>query len=198
MLDEKERKNYMCKRVLIIVAMLVVLCVVTVGCTPAEKCKPIQVACDDSKPLATRNMVHIAVVVRDVEKTAKAWGEMFDVEVPKSSLTDPLEKAHTRYHGKPTKAQAKLIFLKLDNLRVELIEPVGGPSTWMEFLKTNGEGIHHIAFEIKGTDEQIANLEKKGMPLVQRGEWTAYTGGCYSYFDSLRQLGVMVELLENY
>jgi len=188
----------MCKSTLITAAMLAGLCAAMVGCASAEKCKPIEVACSDSKPLPTRNMVHIAVVVRDVEKTAKAWGEMFDVEVPKWSLTDPLEKAHTRYHGKPTKARAKLIFLKLDNLRVELIEPVGGPSTWMEFLKTNGEGVHHIAFEIKGTDEQIANLEKKGMPLVQRGEWTAYTGGCYSYFDSICQLGVMLELLENY
>jgi len=25
-----------------------------------------------------------------------------------------------------------------------------------------------------------------------------YTGGCYTYFDSVEQLGVIVELLENY
>jgi len=188
----------MCKSTLLTAGILVGLCVVAVGCTPAEKCQPIQAACGDSEPLATRNMVHIAVVVRDVEKTAKAWGEMFGVEVPKSSLTDPLEKAHTTYRGQPTKARAKLIFLQLDNLRVELIEPVGGPSTWREFLETNGEGVHHIAFKVKDTDKHIAMLEKKRMPLVQRGEWTAYTGGCYSYFDSVRKLGVMLELLENY
>jgi len=188
----------MCKSTLLTVAILAGLCVAMFGCAPVEKSESVQVVCNDSKPLATRNMVHIAVVVRDVEKTAKAWGKLFDVEVPKSSLTDPPEKAHTRYHGKPTKARAKLIFLKLDNLRVELIEPVGGPSTWMEFLKTNGEGVHHIAFAVKGTDKYVAMLAKKGMPLVQRGEWTAYTGGCYTYFDSVQKLGVALELLENY
>ena len=188
----------MCKRVLIAVAMLVVLGVITVACALAEKDEPEQVAGEPSKLLPTRNMVHIAVIVRDVEKTAKAWGEMFGVEVLEPSLTDPLEKAHTTYRGKPTEGRAKLIFLNLDNLRVELIEPVGGPSTWQEFLDTNGEGVHHVAFEIKGTDEYIAKLEKKGMPLIQRGEWTAYTGGCYTYFDSLQQLGVIIELLENY
>ena len=184
----------MCKRVLIIVAMLVVLCVITVACTLAEKNEPISMP----ESLDTQRVTQVAVVVRDVEKVAKAWADLFGVEVPKSSLTDPPEKAHTRYLGKPTEGRAKLIFFKLDNLQLELIEPVGGPSTWREFLETKGEGVHHIAFAVKGTDNYVAMLEKKGMPLVQRGEWTAYTGGCYTYFDSVQKLGVALELLENY
>jgi len=187
----------MYKRVLITIVVLVVLCVVTVACVLAEKSEPAQAANNNSKPLAIRNMVHIAVIVRDVEKSAKAWADLFGMEVPKWSLSDPLEKAHTLYRGKPTEARLKTAFLKLDNLRVEIMEPVGGPSTWMEFLETKGEGVHHVAFDIKGMDEQIANIEKKGMPLIQRGEWTAYTGGAYAYFDS-PQLGVILELLENY
>jgi methylmalonyl-CoA epimerase len=186
----------MCKRVLIAVAMLVVLGVITVACTLAEKSEPVAVAASES--LNTQRVTQIAVIVRDVEKTAKAWADLFGIEVPQASLTDPPEKAHTLYRGKPTEGRAKLIFFKMDNLQLELIEPVGGPSTWQEFLDTKGEGIHHIAFEVKGMDEQIAKLEKKGMPLIQRGEWTAYTGGCYTYFDSLQQLGVILELLENY
>ncbi len=184
----------MCKRVLITVAMLVVLCVITVAGTLAEKSEPISLP----ESLDTQRVTQVAVVVRDVEKVAKAWADLFGVEVPKSSLTDPPEKAHTTYLGKPTKGRAKLVFFKLDNLQLELIEPVGGPSTWREFLETNGEGVHHIAFAVKGTDKYVAMLEKKGMPLVQRGEWTAYTGGCYTYFDSVQKLGVALELLENY
>ena len=68
----------------------------------------------------------------------------------------------------------------------ELIEPVGGPSTWKEHLDTKGEGVHHIAFRIKGMVEQVAMLEKKGMPAVQRGD---FTGGRYAYIDSAPQLG---------
>lgn len=189
----------MYKKILVVAVVLVALLMVAAAQETAEKKEATEMTKCSSKPLPTRNMVHIAVIVRDVEKTAKAWADLFGLEeVPKASLTDPPEKAHTTYYGKPTEARAKLIFLNLDNLRVELIEPVGEPSTWMDFLKANGEGVHHIAFEIKSTDEHVANLEKKGMPLVQRGEWTVYTGGCYTYFDSEKQLGVLIELLENY
>lgn len=184
----------MCKSTFLTVVILSGLCAAMVGCASAEKCQSISMP----ESLDTQRVTQVAVVVRDVEKVAKEWADLFGVEVPKSSLTDPLEKAHTTYRGRPTKGRAKLVFFKLDNLQLELIEPVGGPSTWREFLETNGEGVHHIAFEVKGTDKYVAMLEKKGMPLVQRGEWTAYTGGCYTYFDSVQKLGVALELLENY
>ena len=188
----------MYKQVLIVAVMLAVLLMIAAAQPPAEKKEATEMTESGSKPLPTRNVVQIAVVVRDVEKAAKTWADFFGLEVPETSLTDPPEKAHSTYRGKPTEARAKLAFLKMDNLQIELIEPIGEPSTWMDFLKTHGEGVHHIAFGVKGMNEQIANLEKKGMPLVQFGEWTAYTGGCYAYFDSEKQLGVIVELLENY
>ena len=92
-------------------------------------------------------------------------------------------------------ARAKLAFFDLGHVQLELIEPVGGPSTWQEFLDTKGEGVHHIAFNIEDMDAQVAMLEEKGMPLVQRGD---FQGGCYSYIDSTAQLGVMIELLAHH
>jgi methylmalonyl-CoA/ethylmalonyl-CoA epimerase len=147
-----------------------------------------------SKSLGSRTVCQIGLVVEDVEKSARAYAELFGVDVPGWVLTDPEEKAHTRYRGQPTPGRAKLAFFQLDNLSLELIEPVGGPSTWQEFLETKGEGVHHIAFQIKGMDDQIALLETKGLPLVQRGD---FTGGCYAYVDSASQLGVILELLES-
>jgi methylmalonyl-CoA/ethylmalonyl-CoA epimerase len=44
-------------------------------------------------------------------------------------------------------------------------------------------------------DSKIDMLEKKGMPLLQKGD---YEGGCYSYIESTPQLNVILELLENY
>ena len=144
--------------------------------------------------LGSSTIVQVGLIVRDIEKTAKAYADLFGVEVPEWSLTDPEEKAQTRYRGQPTEARAKLAFFRLGSVSLELIEPVGGPSTWQEFLDTNGEGVHHIAFHIKGMDEQVALLAGKGMPLVQRGE---YTGGRYAYIDGSAELKLILELLEN-
>ena len=149
----------------------------------------------NKETLGSHVVCQIGLIVRDIEKSAKAYADLFGVDVPQWIITDPEEKAHTRYRGEPTQAQAKLAFFKLGAVDLELIEPVGGPSTWQEFLDSHGEGVHHIAFQIKGMDEQVALLEKKGMPLVQRGD---YTGGCYAYVDGSKQLAVILELLENF
>lgn len=141
------------------------------------------------------DVVQIGIVVRDIERTAKAYADFLGIEPPSWFLTDPLEKAHTVFKGKPTGAQAKLAFIQLKNIIIELIEPVGGPSTWQEFLETKGEGVHHIAFEIKGMEEKIGFLVEKNIGVLQSGD---YEGGRYSYMDSFSRLGVLLELLENF
>jgi methylmalonyl-CoA/ethylmalonyl-CoA epimerase len=149
---------------------------------------------ESSEALGSNVLVQVGLVVRDIERSARAYADLFGVPVPSWSMTDPLNVAHTRYRGQPTEGRAKLAFFKLGSVSLELIEPVGGPSTWQEFLDTQGEGVHHIAFQIDGMDQQIQVLERKGMPLLQRGD---YTGGRYAYVDGSSQLNLVLELLEN-
>jgi methylmalonyl-CoA/ethylmalonyl-CoA epimerase len=146
--------------------------------------------------LGTHIVTQVGIIVENIEKTLDAYVDVFGLDLrPGVIITDGQEKSHMRYRGQPSTAVAKLAFIHLGQVDVELIEPVGGPSTWKEFLDSHGEGVHHIAFIIKGTDQVVAYLEGKGIPLVQRGD---YTGGMYSYMDSAPKLGVMLELLENF
>jgi len=139
-------------------------------------------------------IVQIGVVVKDIEKASAAYADLLGVAVPKWSWTDTEDRAHTQFKGKPSSARAKLAFIELKNITLELIEPDRNPSTWREFLDAKGEGVHHIAFEIKGMDDKTALLEKKGMPLLQKGD---YEGGRYAYIDGATKLGLILELLEN-
>ena len=140
-------------------------------------------------------IVQVGVVVKDIEKAAAAYADLLGVAVPKWSWTDTEDKAHTQFKGRPSPARAKLAFIELKNITLELIEPDSNPSTWREFLNTKGEGVHHIAFEIKGMDGKIALLGQKGMPLLQKGD---YEGGRYAYIDGTAGLGLILELLENF
>ena len=110
-------------------------------------------------------------------------------------ITDGYELAKTSYRGQPSLAQAKLAFFDMGQVQIELIEPIGQPSTWKEWLDEHGDGFHHIAFHIKGTDKVVAYLETNGIPLVQQGQ---YPGGMYSYLDASNSLGMVLELLENF
>lgn len=151
----------------------------------------------NAKPFEGKNMVQVGIVVGDVEKYARSYAEFFGVEVPKIIWSETEDKAKTRFHGKPTYARVKQAFFHFDNITVELLEPVDGPSTWKEFLDSHGEGVHHLAFEIKGMDGHIAEMEDRGAPLIQQGRWTGGSGGRYAYFESGPQLAVIFELLEN-
>lgn len=150
---------------------------------------------DNSSGIGTTTVTQIGIVVRDIDKTARAYAYVFGAPVPPVIVTDPVEIAHTQYHGESSPARAKLCFFQFGQVSIELIEPVGRPSTWQDFLDTHGEGVHHIAFQIKGMDEKIMYLDGKGIPLVQRGD---YTGGRYAYTDGEATLAVAVELLENF
>lgn len=144
--------------------------------------------------LGTQVVTQIGIIVKDIEKVSQAYADFFGIEKPKWSMTDPLEMSQTEYKGQPAEARAKLAFIDCGQLQIELIEPDENPSTWREFLDEQGEGVHHIAFMIHGMKEKAMLLEKNGMPLIQKGE---YTGGRYAYIDSSDHLKVLIELLEN-
>ena len=147
-----------------------------------------------NQTLGTTTVVQIGIIVGDIESKAQAWADVLGLPVPKVIITDTVNLAHTEYKGESTPARAKLAFFDLGQVALELIEPIDGPSTWKDQLDQHGESLHHIAFFIKGMKEKVAYLEAKGIPLVQRGD---YTGGRYAYLDGTARLGTILELLEN-
>jgi hypothetical protein len=145
--------------------------------------------------LDTNVVTQIGILVNDIEKTTLKYADFLGVENPGFKITNIYDEARTEFRGKPTSARAKLAFFKVgENLSIELIEPDHNPSTWRESLDKNGEGVHHIAFVIKGMTEKIITLGKNAMPLLQKGE---YKGGRYAYMNCEKDLKLIVELLEN-
>ena len=145
-----------------------------------------------------KRMLHIGIVVRDIEKARDHWVKFLGLEkVPDIQIANGDSKNPTEFRGHPSTAKAKLVFMNLDNMQVELIEPIGDePSSWREHLDSHGEGVHHIAFAVKGMSE--AYLEKyaeAGHPTAQHGGWAT---GEYGYMDTAANLGVTVELIEDY
>ena len=144
--------------------------------------------------LGTTTVTQVGIIVADIEAKAKAWADVLGVPVPDVIITDGFDVAQTEYQGEASPARAKLAFFNLGQVDLELIEPIDGPSTWKDQLDQHGDSLHHIAFVIDGMQEKVAYLNTKGIPLIQRGE---YTGGRYAYVDGTGPLGMVLELLEN-
>lgn len=146
-------------------------------------------------PILPSKIVQVGLIVRDIERAARAYCQVFGVDMPQIIETDGYDSSHAVYRGQPTQARAKLAFFNMGQLSIELIQPIGEHSTWKEHLDANGETVHHIAFHIKDTAQIVQRLGDVGIPVVQQGD---YTGGRYTYLDSVSKLGVALELLENF
>jgi hypothetical protein len=147
-----------------------------------------------SSSLGDNKVMQIGLVVENIEDAVQAWSQLLGAVPPSINMTDTVVFAHTRYQDQPTSAQAKLAFFDLGQISLELIQPIGEPSTWNDQLIAHGPSLHHIAFEIKGMEEHINGLKRNGLKLIQRGD---YQGGQYAYVDGQKKFGAVIELLEN-
>jgi methylmalonyl-CoA/ethylmalonyl-CoA epimerase len=141
-------------------------------------------------------VTQVAIVCRDIDATSKRWAVMLGVNPPQIHTTKPGHEAKLMYRGRPSDGQAKLAFINLGQVTLELIEPVGGGTSWKEFLDTHGEGVHHIAFQPADPGRTIKALRDGGMPVVHEGRYDD-DSGAYVYVDSAEALGVTLELLHS-
>ena len=149
----------------------------------------------ESPVIQNKRMAQVAVIVDDIEKSAEFYARMFGIDTPGVIVAAGHESRPTMYRGKPSNATAKLAFIELENLQIELIEPDGTPSIWQEFADNYGQGLQHIAFWVDDIDEAEHKFVAAGMAILQSGGWD---GGAYSYIDATKQMGTIIELLHNY
>jgi methylmalonyl-CoA/ethylmalonyl-CoA epimerase len=144
--------------------------------------------------LGSTTLAQVAIVVRNIEQASKRYADILGLPVPEPIVTAPGLEVHQTYRGAPSDARAKLAFFSVGQVQIELIEPLGGASTWQEALDRNGEGVHHIAFWVEGMQKSVDFLKSRRIPMIQRGDMGE---GQYAYFDAEAQLGVTLELLEH-
>lgn len=148
--------------------------------------------------VGTHLVAQVGLIVKDVEETKKKWAEFLGVEVPPTQPIGEYKIIQTQFMGEPApEAYCWMAFFDVGpGLQLELIQPNDKPSTWRNFLVENGEGIHHVAFQVKDSKACVAKAEAAGMKLIQRGVYGDGSGE-YNYLDA-PEMKCIVELLESY
>jgi len=148
--------------------------------------------------MGTMRLAQVGFIVRDVEKTKVKMAEFLGMPVPPTCDGGEFAVTGTTVNGRPAPdANCKMAFFDLENIQLELIEPNGAKSTWQDFLDEHGEGIHHVAFGVKNTDEKVRACEEAGFPCTQRGKYGDGNGE-YAYMDAVGSLKCFIETLESY
>ncbi len=133
---------------------------------------------------------HVCFVVKDLEKAMERfrshWGigsfRLLDSDHPEGIV-----------HGKNVHYKGKLAFAQAGTIEIELIEPTEGESIWWEFLRANGEGVHHLGVYISDLEKELAMYKEKGIEVLMSGETDHVK---LAYMDTKATAGVIVELLQ--
>ena len=123
-----------------------------------------------------KGFIQIGIVVKDIEKAAKAWAEFFNVPEPVIQIQKKEPIPGMLIRGKPADFGRKKAVINAGDWVVELFQPTEGDSTFKEFLDKHGEGVHHLGFEVgEKRDSVIQELEQKGFQIRLAGPNKSWT-----------------------
>lgn len=123
---------------------------------------------------------HIGIVVRDLEATAAALERIVGLK-----LTDT----------ENYKDLLQIGFLPIGNVDIELLEPTTDEGLNAEFLRDQGDGVHHLAFKVDDLDTTVSHAVNQGAKIIlgptegARGKRIVFLAG-----DGMG--GTIIELLE--
>lgn len=142
-------------------------------------------------------LLHAGIVVRDLDKAVKFWESTGIATFDELTFDwDPHITSDMSVYGKPVdpKFSSKWRLGQIGILPVEFGQPIAGESTYMEFLHTKGEGVHHLGFGVDNFDEAAAYMVEHGMPMMFSA---TRTGGGWAYFDARKTgAGLIIELID--
>lgn len=100
---------------------------------------------------------HVAIAVPDLAAAAATYRDRLGAKV--SAPQDEPD------HG------VTVVFVELDNTKIELLHPLGADSTIRNFLDRNpAGGIHHVCYEVADIYAARDKLKEQGMRVLGSGE----------------------------
>lgn len=145
--------------------------------------------------LGTYTPSQVAIICHDIDATKTAYANFLGKEIPPTVSAGDYAVTKTEYYGEPNPDAASLLaFIELGNITLELIQPNEAKSTWRDFLEKNGEGLHHLAFNVEDIHKAMDDMKAQGFELTQFGYY-GDASGAYAYFDATKQLKCFIELL---
>ena len=147
--------------------------------------------------LNLKRVSQIALVVKDVRKSMKAYWEILGIGPWKVYKYGPELVKDQKYRGRPMPYHAWIALASFGDQVIELMEQIDGDTLYREFAEKCGEGVQHLGVFVDNFEEAVKEAEAAGFKVIMTGHGYGREGdGAYAYLDTAEELGVIWELIE--
>ena len=125
---------------------------------------------------------HVAVLVPDLDQALAFWQDQLGLSL------DHVETISSM--------AVKIAFLPLGESEIELVQPTTEDSGLAKYLSKSGPGLHHICIETDDIGAKLAELNEKGVRLIDQEPVLMDDGRQLAFIHPKSTGGVLVELYQ--
>jgi methylmalonyl-CoA/ethylmalonyl-CoA epimerase len=125
---------------------------------------------------------HIGIAVHDIEAAAKFYTETLGLEL--GGIEEVADQ------------KVKVAFLPVGEVRIELVQPTSPDSPVAKFLEKNGQGFHHIAYQVADTGAEVERLLADGVRMVDQQPRGGAHNTRIAFVHPKASGGVLTELVQ--
>lgn len=93
--------------------------------------------------------------------------------------------------------KVKTAFFMVGQTKLELLESTDPEGPVGKFIANKGEGVHHIAFAVKGINSALSEVAEKGVQLIDKAPRKGAEGLDIAFLHPKSTMGVLTELCED-
>ena len=124
---------------------------------------------------------HLAFVVRSLDAALPLYRDLLGL--PLETIMDIASD------------RVRIAFLGIGESKIELVEPTDDTTGVARFLEKQGEGFHHVCFEVANLAEELTRLGIDGVELIDSAPRRGAEGPV-AFLHPRSCHGVLVELIE--
>ncbi len=125
---------------------------------------------------------HIGIAVKDLDTSNQLFAKL-------------LGASHYKIEEVATEG-VRTSFFKSGPNKVELLEAIDNDGPIAKFIAKKGEGIHHIAFEVKDIEAEIERLVREGFEVLNKKPKRGADNKLVAFLHPGSANGVLVELCQ--
>jgi methylmalonyl-CoA/ethylmalonyl-CoA epimerase len=126
---------------------------------------------------------HIGIAVRDIEQAKHTFAQLLGTEFYKEETVAS--------EGVTT------VFFKVGEVKIELLQATNADSPIAKFIDKNGEGIHHIAFEVDSVNKKAEYLKDNGFRVLNDDAKEGADNKLINFIHPKSNHGMLVEICQD-